>query len=235
VKTHNKTGLKYLGFTKQKDPHKYTGSGKRWLNHLNKHGFDYSTELLYEGEDKLKLQELGEYYSNLYDVVHAKDSAGKKIWANLKPERGEGGAFIATPESIEKTLATKRKNGTLNTNTPANRKKAIATRLQNNTMNTNTPTSILKGIETKSKNGSLIRTDTCVAKMLETRKKNGTLNTRSPESITKQLQTIRETGNNNFIKNNPSQQKKICPHCGKFSGGGNYNRWHGDSCKLKSV
>jgi 5-methylcytosine-specific restriction endonuclease McrA len=37
VKTHNKTGLKYLGKTEQ-DPFVYLGSGKRWLNHLNKHG-----------------------------------------------------------------------------------------------------------------------------------------------------------------------------------------------------
>jgi hypothetical protein len=34
VKTHNKTGLKYLGQTSQKDPHKYPGSGTRWRHHL---------------------------------------------------------------------------------------------------------------------------------------------------------------------------------------------------------
>jgi transposase len=46
VKTHNKTGLKYLGKTTKLDPHKYSGSGKRWLRHLKKHGFDYTTEIL---------------------------------------------------------------------------------------------------------------------------------------------------------------------------------------------
>ena len=39
VKTHRKTGLKYLGKTK-KDPFVYQGSGVHWKNHLNKHGYD---------------------------------------------------------------------------------------------------------------------------------------------------------------------------------------------------
>ena len=37
VKTHNKTGLKYLGRTTQ-DPYKYKGSGTYWRSHLKKHG-----------------------------------------------------------------------------------------------------------------------------------------------------------------------------------------------------
>ena len=46
LKTHNKTGLKYLCQTKRKDPIKYPGSGTRWLRHLNKHGFDLTTKIL---------------------------------------------------------------------------------------------------------------------------------------------------------------------------------------------
>ena len=34
VKTHKKTGLKYLGQTK-KDPFQYSGSGHRWTKHIN--------------------------------------------------------------------------------------------------------------------------------------------------------------------------------------------------------
>jgi len=37
-KTHNITGLQYLGKTISKDPYSYTGSGVRWTNHLKKHG-----------------------------------------------------------------------------------------------------------------------------------------------------------------------------------------------------
>ena len=38
VKTHQVTGLKYLGQTSKSDPHKYTGSGKYWLRHIKQHG-----------------------------------------------------------------------------------------------------------------------------------------------------------------------------------------------------
>jgi hypothetical protein len=31
-------GLKYFGRTKKDDPYKYTGSGKKWLRHINKYG-----------------------------------------------------------------------------------------------------------------------------------------------------------------------------------------------------
>jgi hypothetical protein len=228
VKTHNITGLKYLGFTKQKDYHKYTGSGTRWLNHLNKHGFDYTTEVLLETHDRNELQDKGEYYSELFDVVRSKQ------WANLKPERGEGGSFVATTETIAKVIETKKKNNTLNTNTPENRAKAIKTRRANGTLNTNTTESIKLGQITKSVNGSLARSSECVTKMLETIRSNGTLNTRNTNSIAKQKKTILDTGNNNFIKNNPSSVKNTCPHCDKIVGSGNYHRWHGDNCKLKS-
>ena len=38
IKTHSKTGLKYLGYTQKKDPFSYTGSGTYWKRHLKKHG-----------------------------------------------------------------------------------------------------------------------------------------------------------------------------------------------------
>jgi hypothetical protein len=84
VKTHNKTGLKYLGKTTKIDPHKYTGSGKRWLAHLNKHGYDYSTEILLATESPDELKETGIFFSNLWNIVESKD------WANFMPEKGDG-------------------------------------------------------------------------------------------------------------------------------------------------
>jgi hypothetical protein len=83
-KTHKTTNLKYLGFTR-KDPHKYKGSGIRWLSHLKKHGHDVETEILHETVDRDNIQQLGEYYSKLWNVVQSPE------WANLKPESGEGG------------------------------------------------------------------------------------------------------------------------------------------------
>ena len=38
LKTHNKTGLKYLGQTSNPDPHRYAGSGTYWKRHLGVHG-----------------------------------------------------------------------------------------------------------------------------------------------------------------------------------------------------
>lgn len=91
VKTHNITGLKYLGYTKSKDPHKYKGSGDYWTNHINKHEYDVTTEILKECLSKDEIKHWGLYYSNLWDIVKAKDKNGRKIWANLKPESGDGG------------------------------------------------------------------------------------------------------------------------------------------------
>lgn len=85
VRTHNKTGLKYLGQTSQQDPHKYPGSGTRWLHHLRKHGYDYSTEIIKECINKTELKEWGIYYSTLWNIVI------DDKWANLKPEEADGG------------------------------------------------------------------------------------------------------------------------------------------------
>jgi hypothetical protein len=85
VKTHNKTGLKYLGQTTSKDPHKYSGSGVYWKLHLNKHGYDYTTEILHRCQSKEELKQHGLYYSNLWNIVESNN------WANLKEENGNGG------------------------------------------------------------------------------------------------------------------------------------------------
>ena len=101
LKTHNKTGYKYLGKTISKDPHGYSGSGKLWLRHLEKHGYDYTTEILEECETKEELRERGLYYSKLYNIVE------DKSFANLMVESGDGGATRGTgwchsKETIEK-------------------------------------------------------------------------------------------------------------------------------------
>lgn len=88
VKTHNVTGLKYLGQTKRLDYHKYRGSGKYWKSHLKQHGFNYTTKLLLETTDKEILKLFGVYYSKLWNVIESDD------WANLSYERGEGGGPI---------------------------------------------------------------------------------------------------------------------------------------------
>ncbi len=102
VKTHNKTGLKYLGITKSVDPHKYTGSGLYWLRHLKKHGNDYTTEILKECEHPAMVKFWGEHYSKLWNIVESDD------WANMRIESGDG----IDPEFASKNNKKRIKNGT---------------------------------------------------------------------------------------------------------------------------
>jgi hypothetical protein len=91
IKTHNTTGLKYLGKT-IKNPQVYKGSGTYWIPHIKKHGYNVTTEILKECSTIEELKYWSLYYSELWDIVGARDISGKKIWANLKPEEGDGWA-----------------------------------------------------------------------------------------------------------------------------------------------
>lgn len=101
VKIHNKTGLKYLGKTSQKDPYSYKGSGKRWNHHIKKHGYDVTTHIIKECESTNEIKHWGLHYSRLWNIVDDSN------WANLREESGDGGAQILTDEyksKISKSL-----------------------------------------------------------------------------------------------------------------------------------
>lgn len=87
VKTHNKTGLKYFGKTKQKNVHSYTGSGVYWKRHLEKYGRDYTTEVVAQfSEDQLKeLKEFAINFSIKHNIVDSDE------WANFTIEDGLDG------------------------------------------------------------------------------------------------------------------------------------------------
>lgn len=104
VKTHIKTGLKYLGYTKQ-NPYKYLGSGKYWRRHLDKHGPEHTTEIIFSSENYEDIVEEGKFFSHQYEVVSSEK------WANLKEEVGDGGwdhVNNATPD-IKNSIINKRK------------------------------------------------------------------------------------------------------------------------------
>ena len=84
LKTHNQTGLKYLGKT-ERNPFKYKGSGVYWRRHLKKYGSDVTTEVLFQTEDPEELQRIGIEYSSKWDVVNSNE------FANLIEENGVGG------------------------------------------------------------------------------------------------------------------------------------------------
>lgn len=81
LKTHNKTGMKYLGKT-IKDPYLYKGSGTQWKNHLKKHGEDVTTEVLLETSDAGELKKVGIEYSEKWKIVESEE------FANMIPEYG---------------------------------------------------------------------------------------------------------------------------------------------------
>jgi hypothetical protein len=95
-KTHRVTRLQYLGKTANLNPYTYPGSGKRWRAHLDKHGYEFDTEILVESNDPGEIARMGLYYSKLWNVVEDEN------WANLKPESGDGGTFIHTDEARKK-------------------------------------------------------------------------------------------------------------------------------------
>lgn len=84
IKTHNITGLKYLCITKKDNWEKYTGSGVRWKKHLQKHGNDISTELLYSSDDYNDFLMHCYFYSDMFEVSINEE------FANLIPEYGYG-------------------------------------------------------------------------------------------------------------------------------------------------
>jgi len=55
------------------------------------HGKAHETEILKECQSNQEIKHWGKYYSDLWDIVNAVDNLGNKIWANLKPEEGDGG------------------------------------------------------------------------------------------------------------------------------------------------
>ena len=84
IKTHNQTGLKYLGKT-TKNPLKYKGSGKYWLRHIKKHGYDVTTEIIFQSYDFNEFKTFALDYSTKNNIVEGNE------WANLMPETGTGG------------------------------------------------------------------------------------------------------------------------------------------------
>jgi hypothetical protein len=103
VKTHNKTGLKYLGKTTMSDPHAYTGSGADWKKHLKEHGEDYTTEIICECRTNQDLNKWGRYYSELWNVVESTD------WANRIPETGGGSCGPEAAKKISEKLKGRKK------------------------------------------------------------------------------------------------------------------------------
>ena len=69
IKTHNTTGLKYLGQTSKQNPYTYCGSGKDWVKHLNEHGYNVHTEILRECNSKKRIKLFRKILFNLLQNI----------------------------------------------------------------------------------------------------------------------------------------------------------------------
>lgn len=211
VKTHNITGLKYLGKT-SKDPFTYNGSGKYWQRHLRKYGYDITTEVLLETTDPNEIKEKGLYYSNLFDVVNSEK------WANLKPECGDGGGM--TPAIIQKILDTKRANGY---KISEETKSKIANRLKGHK----------RSEESIQKTATKLRGCKRSTEFKEnlSNKRKGELN---PYYGKKHSEEVRKRISESHKGKKYNQSKHTCEHCGLVTIKSNIVRWHGDNCKFKN-
>lgn len=215
VKTHNKTGLKYLGKTSKNDPHKYSGSGKYWLNHLKIYGNDYTTEILKECQNNDEIKKWGMYYSNLWNVVKSDE------WANLKEESGDGVSSNAARMENYKRVSLGIHpwlggDWVRNSNRRRIKEKThpflggeIQRKTNQKRIKEGNHTFLIPGFQSKN---NLKRIN------------NGTHNMLEGKLTKKQLQDGTHT----------SQKRWICEYCGKSGNGStNYKRWHGYNCSKR--
>jgi hypothetical protein len=100
IKQHSITGKLYFGVT-SKNPEIYLGSGKRWTNHIKKHGKEHVVNLWYcLFLDQESCTEFALNFSNQENIVESNE------WLNLTPENAKDGVCqtSATKDKISKAL-----------------------------------------------------------------------------------------------------------------------------------
>jgi hypothetical protein len=207
VKTHNKTGLKYLGKTESKNPHKYPGSGTYWKHHLKKHGKDYSTEIIKECKSIEEFAKWGLYYSNLWNVVESDD------WANLKEETGDARGKLSAESRMKISIAG------IGREPPNKGKTGAVGYWRGKTRSNDDKEKISQGRTGKGTGHNRPHTDETIEKIKSAR---------ALQIITEDHK--KKIGDANRGKSKP---KLTCPHCGLIGGSFQMKQWHFDKCKSK--
>lgn len=216
-KTHNITGMQYLGYTSRNDPHKYTGSGKYWLRHLRKHGFLYSTEIILKTDEIEQLVEVAKKLSEEWNIVESKQ------WANLKIESGDGGfnQELCKIKVLEKYgVDNVMKDEEISKKCHEKRKKTIKERYGVD--------NVMEVQCIKEKMISTINSSEWNEKIGNGMREKQQKVKDSEEWKTKTGKKIKETKSSLEWKNKNST---VCEHCLKTVDNTNYKRWHGDYCK----
>jgi hypothetical protein len=242
VKTHKKTGLKYLGKTSNKDPIRYKGSGTYWRRHLKKHGNDIETEILFQSENKEEIREKGLYYSELWKVTESKD------WANIIEESGDGGDTSQT-EAWKEGMKNR-----IHKIPEIHSKSALGkvwytdgiTNILIDEIENHIPDGFIKGrvmgpnkIKKNKRPEKWNHSEEDKKKMAESAKKR-IEKIGIPKSAWKKGHIPKNKGipmseeQKQILKTAVLKQKKYtCEHCGKTMFAGNYTRWHGEKCNDK--
>jgi hypothetical protein len=109
IKQHNITKKLYFGKT-IRDPLRYKGSGKHWVNHYKKHGENEITTIWYcLYTEKELLLDAAISFSELWNIVESDD------WLNIIPENGLDGypLGLKLSENTKKKISISKK-GKLN-------------------------------------------------------------------------------------------------------------------------
>ena len=249
IKTHNKTGLKYLGKTNRDDYHTYPGSGVHWKRHLDKHGYDYSTRILLATEDNDELKETGLFFSKLFNIVESKE------WANFQEEKGDGvSSDFASEENLRRLEAGTHPFCDPNFNQSIKSKRSESLRknkshnflggeIQRKRVEDGTHHLLSGEIQSKAQRalveGGLHHAQNYVTVVDETgftkriRKEEYDLKTTNYVHINS-LEGKKRLGKSTNItdKHRAYLNAKLeCPHCGKRGNVSNMKRWHFENCK----
>ena len=105
LKIHRITGKKYVGKTTEDDVYRYQGSGKYWLRHIKKHGYNCDTVVLFESDNIKEVEAFALKYSEENNITKSDD------YLNLKSENGLDGnpkGIVFSKEWCENISKTKK-------------------------------------------------------------------------------------------------------------------------------
>jgi|TARA_R110000744_G_scaffold2415_3_gene9820 hypothetical protein len=203
LKTHNKTNLKYLGYTKREDYDVYKGSGIYWKRHIKKYGYDVETELLGSFDDLAKLKQHGTHFSILWNVVDSND------FANLKTEEGISGNY---GDETRRKMSENHNYDTKRWDNCARKIQSILTTKRNKKLWADPEHKIKRSLS--------------ISKSLKGKPSLYIGIPRSKEVCEKISKTLMGRQGAKY-----NMKLVICPHCKLEGKGGNMKRYHFDNCK----